>query len=97
MHPAAFANQKELIAYAEVQDLPYAWEGSHSFAKRWRLAQLAQPGQYMLVEVQTSRRLTKALLFPGAILRAEAEDRPLPEARAIKRERLAAKRAAKDK
>jgi hypothetical protein len=69
-----------------------------AFAKRLRLAQRAQPGQYVLVEVQTSRKLTKALLFPRAILRAEAEaDRPFREAMAIKRERLAAKRAAKDK
>jgi hypothetical protein len=98
MRPAAFANQKELIDYAEAHDLAHAFEGSGSFAKRWRLAQLAQPGRHMLVEVQTSRRLTKALLFPRAILRAEAEaDRPFREARAIKRERLAAKRAAKDK
>jgi hypothetical protein len=96
MHPAAFANQTELIDYVEEHDLAYAWEGSSSFAKRWQLAQRAQPGQYVLVEVQTSRKLTKALLFPRAILRAEAEaDRPFREAMTIKRERLAAKRAAK--
>jgi hypothetical protein len=94
MHPAAFANQSELIVYAEAHDLAYAWEGSSSFAKR--LAQRTQPGQYVLVKVQTSRKLTKALLFPRAILRAEAEaDRPFREAMATKRERLAAKRAAK--
>ena len=98
MHRGAFANQKELIDYAEAHDLAYAWEGSSAFAKRWRLAQRAQAGQYVLVEVRTSRKLTKALLFPRAILRAEAEaDRPFREAMAIKRERLAAKRAAKDK
>ena len=96
MHPAAFANQTELIDYVVEHDLAYAWEGSSSFAKRWQLAQRAQPGQYVLVEVQTSRKLTKALLFPRAILRAEA-DCPFREAMAIKRERLAAKRAAKDK
>jgi hypothetical protein len=41
----------------------YVWEGSHAFAKRWRLARLAQPGQYELVElveVQTSRKLLKS-------------------------------------
>ena len=77
MHPAAFGNQTELIDYVEEHDLAYAWEGSSSFAKRWQLAQRAQPGQYVLVEVQTSRKLTKALLFPTVILRAEVEaDRP---------------------
>jgi hypothetical protein len=40
--------------------------------------------------------LSKALLFPRAILRAESEaERPFREALAIKRERLAAKRRAK--
>ena len=66
------------------------------FAKRWRLAQLAQPGTYELVEVRTSRGVTRALLFPKAILRAEMEAAaPMREALRIKRERLAAKRAAK--
>ena len=70
--------------------------GSHAFAKRWRLAQLAQPGQYVIVEVPTKRGLSKALLFPRAILRAEHEaERPFREALAIKRERLAAKRGTK--
>jgi hypothetical protein len=32
-----------------------------AFAKRWRLAQRAQPGQYVLVEVQTSRKLIDGL------------------------------------
>jgi hypothetical protein len=75
----------------------HIWEGSHAFAKRWRLAQLAQPGQYELVEVQTSRKLSKALLFPSAILRAEYEaDRPFREAMASKRQRLAARRRARN-
>jgi hypothetical protein len=70
----------------------------NAFAKRWRLAQLAQPGTYELVEVWTKRGVTKALLFPKAILRAEFEaNRPFRESLAIKRERLAAKRAAKEK
>jgi len=43
MHREAFVNQRDLIDYAEAHDLAYAWEGSHAFAKRWRLAQLAQP------------------------------------------------------
>jgi hypothetical protein len=98
MNQGQFANQTALMEYADTHDLAYAWEGSHAFRKRWRLAQLAQPGQYELVEVPTRRGMSKALLFPKAILRAEAEaDRPFREAIAIKRERLAARRAAKDK
>jgi hypothetical protein len=98
MGQSQFANQRALIEYAEAHDLAYAWEGSNVFAKRWRLAQLAQPGQYQLVDVPTKRGISRALLFPRAILRTEAEaDRPFREAMAIKRERLAAKRAAKEK
>jgi hypothetical protein len=42
--------------------------------------------------------MSKALLFPRAILRAEFEaDQPFREALAIKRERLAARRAARGK
>jgi hypothetical protein len=67
-----------------------------AFAKRRRLAQLAQPGIYELVEVPTKRGVTRALLFPRALLRAEFEaDAPMREAMRIKRERLRAKRAAK--
>jgi hypothetical protein len=68
-----FANQKELIAYADAHDLAYVWEGMNAFAKRWRLAQLARPGTYEPVEVQTRRGVITALLFPKAILQAEFE------------------------
>jgi len=96
MGQGQFANQRALIEYAEAHDLAYVWEGS--FAKRWRLAQLARPSQYELVEVPTKRGVSKALLFPRAILRAEAEaDRSFREALAVKRERLRAKRAAKQR
>jgi hypothetical protein len=51
------------------------------------------PGQYKIVEVQTRRGITRALLFPRDIFRAEWEaSAPLREALAIKRERLRAKR-----
>ena len=71
-------------------------KGMNAFAKRWRLAQLAQPGTYELVEVRTRRGMTRALLFPKAIVRAELDaEAPIREAIRIKRERLAAKRAAK--
>jgi hypothetical protein len=63
--------------------------------KRWRLAQVARSGEYELVQEQTSRGISKALLFPRAILRAEYEaDGPFHEAMKIRRERLQAKRAA---
>src|SRR5437588_6825137 len=89
-----FANQKALRDYADAHDLTYVWEGMNAFAKRWRLAQLARPGTYELVEVQTRRGVTKALLFPKAILQAEFEAAaPMREAMAIKRERLRALRA----
>jgi hypothetical protein len=69
-----------------------------TFTKRWRLAQLSRPGEYELVEVRTSRGMTKALLLSKAILQAEFEaNAPMREALAIKRERLRAKRAEKEK
>jgi hypothetical protein len=96
MSQGQFVNHKTLIEYAHTYDLAYVWEGSHEFAKRWRLAQLAQPGLYEVVEVVTSRKIIKALLFPKAILRAEAEaDRPPRKALPFKRERLRARKAAK--
>ena len=57
-----------------------------------------QPGAYEFIEVITKRGVTRALLFPKAILRAEFEAKaPLREALAIKRERLLARRAAKQR
>jgi hypothetical protein len=98
MQQGQFGNQRELLEYADSHDLAYVWEGMSAFAKRFRLAQLAQPGTYELVEVRTRRGITKALLFPKEILRAEYEaDAPLREALAIKRERLRAKRANKER
>jgi hypothetical protein len=93
-----FENQKALQDYAEAHGLEYVWEGMKAFTKRWRLAQLAQPGTYELVEVRTRRGMTRALLFPKAILRAEFEaDAPMREAMRIKSERLRAKRASKQR
>jgi len=68
-----FENQKALQGHAEANDLTYVWEGMKAFPKRWRLAQLAQPGIYALVDVRTTRGVTRALMFPKAILRAELE------------------------
>ena len=86
-----FANQKELIAYAERNGLVYAWERSPAFAKRQRLL---SPKQYEIVGVLTSRGMNRAMLFSEAILLAEWEaNAPLREAMAIKRERWRVKRA----
>jgi hypothetical protein len=96
--PGEFENQKALQDYADAHDLAYVWEGMRVFAKRWRLAQLAQPSTYELVEVTTRRGVTRAFLFPKAIVRAEFEaNAPMHEAMRIKRERLRAKRAAKQR
>ena len=91
-----FASQKELQDYAEGNGLEYAWEYTPAFAKRQRLL---SPEQYEIVEVRTSRGVSRVMLFSKAIIQAEWEaNAPLREALAIKRERLRvlrAKRAAK--
>jgi hypothetical protein len=75
-----FANQKALLAYAERNALVYAWERSSAFARRQRLL---SPEQYEIVEVRTSRGISRALLFSQAILMAEWEaNAPLREAMA---------------
>jgi hypothetical protein len=51
-HPGQFESQKALQYYADPHDLTYVWEGMGVFAKRWRMAQLAQPGTYELVDVR---------------------------------------------
>jgi len=58
----------------------------------------ARFGTYEIVEVQTKRGITRALLFPKVILEAEREaDTPLREALAIKRETLRARREERKK
>jgi hypothetical protein len=91
MHPETFRDQHALLEYVEAHDLAYAWEGMAAFSHRLRTL---APGQYEIVEVQTRRGITRALLFPKAILQADA---PLREALAIKRERLQAKREERKK
>ena len=86
-----FANQKALVAYAEQNDLAYEYEYTPAFAKRQRLL---SPEQYDIVEVRTSRGVSRVMLFSKAIIQAEWEaNAPLREALAIKRERMRAKRA----
>jgi hypothetical protein len=66
-----------------------------AFVKRQRLL---SPDQYEIVDVHTSRGVRRAMLFPKAIIQSEFEaNAPLRAALAIKRERLRAKRAEKQK
>ena len=86
-----FANQKALVAYAEKNDLAYEYGYTPAFAKRQRLL---SPEQYAIVEVRTSRGVSRVMLFSKAIIEAEWEaNAPLREAMAIKRQRLRALRA----
>ena len=79
-----------------------------AFAKRQRMLspmpaftkrqQLLSTDQYEIVDVRTRRGVRRAMLFPKAILQAElAANAPLRERMAIKRERMRAKRAEKQK
>jgi hypothetical protein len=95
MNAQTFRDQHVLLEYVEEHDLAYAWEGMSSFSHRLRIL---APAQYEIVEVQTRRGVTRALLFPKDILRAEWEaDAPIREALAFKRERLRARREERKK
>jgi hypothetical protein len=90
MTSETFCDQQALQEYAEQHGLAYMWEGMAAFSYRLRTL---SPGQYEIVEVRTKRGITRALLVPNDILRAEWEaDAPFLEALALKRERLRAKR-----
>jgi hypothetical protein len=65
-----FANQKALVAHAERNDLAYEYEYTPAFAKRERLL---SPEQYQIVEVRTSRGVSRVMLFSKAIIQAEWE------------------------
>jgi hypothetical protein len=104
-----FANQKSLIDYAERNGLVYLWERMPAFARRQRMVsplpaftkrqQMLSADQYEIVDVRTPPRgVRRAMLFPKAILQAElAANAPLRERMGIKRERMRAKRAEKQK
>jgi hypothetical protein len=91
MDSQTFRDQHALLEYVEEHDLAYAWEGMASFSNRLRTL---APGQYEIVEVRTKRGITRALLYPKAILQADA---PLREALAFKRETLRARREERKK
>jgi hypothetical protein len=81
-----FADQKAFQDYVKLHDLVYLWKGTRLFAMR--CAQLS-PEQCEVVEVRTKRGVTRALLFPKALLRAEWKAAAPPrEALAMKRQRL---------
>jgi hypothetical protein len=68
--PREFQGQAELHDYAERNCLEHAWEYTPAFAKRQRLL---SPEQYEIVEVRTSRGVSRVMLFSKAIIRAEWE------------------------
>ena len=68
--PREFQGQAELHDYAERNCLEYAWEYTPAFAKRQRLL---SPEQYEIVEVRTSRGVSRVMLFSKAIIQAEWE------------------------
>jgi hypothetical protein len=103
-----FANKKAFIDHAERNGFVYLWEGMPAFARRQRMLspmpaftkrqQLLSTDQYEIVDVRTPRGVRRAMLFPKAVLQAElAANAPLRERMAIKRERMRAKRAEKQK
>jgi hypothetical protein len=87
MNPETFHNQAALRQYAETHGLGYVWEGTKAFSKR--IAMLA-PAQYEIVEVQTRRGITRALLFSRTVLLTKfAADKPavLAAGRALRQSR----------
>ena len=73
--PREFQGQAELHDYAERNCLEYAWEYTPAFAKRQRLLSPEE-----IVEVRTSRGVSRVMLFSKAIIQAEWEaNAPLRE------------------
>ena len=66
--PREFTSQKAIRNHAELTGYVYLWEGTHAFTTRRRLL---SPDQYEIVDVRTDRGMTRAMLFPKAILKAE--------------------------
>jgi hypothetical protein len=67
-----FSDQKALQDYVKLHDLVYLWEGTRPFVMRY--AQLS-PEQCEVADVRTKRGVTRALLLPKALLRAETGKR----------------------
>ena len=93
--PREFTSQKAIRNHAELTGYVYLWEGTHAFATRRRLL---SPDQYEIVDVRTDRGMTRAMLFPKAILKAEWDAAaPLRDALTIRRERWRPLRSEKGK
>ena len=93
--PREFTSQKAIRNHAELTGYVYLWEGTHAFTTR-RL--LLSPDQYEIVDVRTDRGMTRAMLFPKAILKAEWDAAaPLRDGLTIRRERWRRLRSEKGK
>ena len=93
--PREFTSQKAIRNHAELTGYVYLWEGTHAFTTRRRLL---SPDQYEIVDVRTDRGMTRAMLFPKAILKAEWDAAaPLRDALTIRRERWRRLRSEKGK
>ena len=93
--PREFTSQKAIRNHAELTGYVYLWEGTHAFTTRRRLL---SPDQYEIVDVRTDRGMTRAMLFPKAILKAEWDAAaPLRDGLTIRRERWRRLRSEKGK
>ena len=93
--PREFTSQKALRNHAELTGFVYLWEGTHAFTTRQRLL---SADQYEVVDVRADRGMTRAMLFPRAILKAEwGAAAPLRDALTMRRERLRRLRSEKGK
>ena len=83
--PREVTSHKAVRIRAELTGYVLLWEGTHAFTTR-RL--LLSPDQYEIVDVRTDRGMTRAMLFPKAILKAEWDAAaPLRDGLTIRRER----------
>jgi hypothetical protein len=86
--PREFASQKALRNHAELTGYVHLWEGTRAFTTRQRLL---SADQYEIVDVRTDRGMTRAMLFPKAILKAEWDAAaPLRDGLTIKARAMAA-------
>ena len=93
--PREFTSQKALRNHAELTGYVHLWEGTRAFTTR---QQLLSADQYEIVDVRTDRGMTRAMLFPKAILKAEWDAAaPLRDGLTIRRERWRGLRLEKGK
>jgi len=93
--PREFTSQKALRNHAELTGYVHLWEGTRAFTTRQRLL---SADQYEIVDGRTDRGMTRAMLFPKAILKAEWDAAaPLRDGLTIRRERWRRLRAEKGK